>query len=287
MHNVKLFTIYVFKGRNTEEGDDKDLPLMFPGISTFKDVDGEQFDIVHRSPPCQGYSGMCTGAAETNIVQKAPGSPTASHDDSFLSDADGSGTIAEAIGHTLDVCVQAIEEAMADAMEGTEKAGAEVSCSGKENPQKSSESKTSVDDDDVARATAVAAGAFSVTSSLVSSLSSVEKVRADVSCRSKESPQKSFESKTSVDEDVARAAAVAADAFSVASSLVSSMSNMLKEMDQENKVDDVSHAALLQPSNAASTSVPSVVTSATIVEMPKVGNLSYEEDDWSVVSGNE
>mmetsp|Transcript_34778 Transcript_34778/g.62621 ORF Transcript_34778/g.62621 Transcript_34778/m.62621 type:complete len:785 (-) Transcript_34778:106-2460(-) len=187
-----------------------------------------------------------TTKPETPTVEEAPGSPAASHDESFFSDADGNGSIAEAIGRTLDVCVQAIEEAMADGLEEMEKVGAAASCSGKESPQKSSDSKTKVDDDLVA------------------------------------------------------AAAVAVDAFSVASSMVSSMTDILKKMDDAKKADDASHAVLLQSNGAddaaASTSVPSVVTGATILksedgiekknsfEMPTFEDVIDGEDDWSVIS---
>jgi hypothetical protein len=75
-----------------------------------------------------------TTKLEIPTVEKAPGSPAASHDESFashdesfLSDADGNGSIAEAIGRTLDVCVQAIEEAMADEMNAVEKVDAAAS----------------------------------------------------------------------------------------------------------------------------------------------------------------
>eukprot|EP00571_Detonula_confervacea_P013118 CAMPEP_0172310186 /NCGR_PEP_ID=MMETSP1058-20130122/11337_1 /TAXON_ID=83371 /ORGANISM="Detonula confervacea, Strain CCMP 353" /LENGTH=728 /DNA_ID=CAMNT_0013022955 /DNA_START=162 /DNA_END=2348 /DNA_ORIENTATION=- len=207
---------------------------------------------VQESVKVEAAASKCPPTAtkpDTPTVEKEPGSPTPSHDESFLSDADGSGSIAEAIGRTLDVCVSAIEDAMMDELENVYDAAG----SDKAKPQKSSESKTSLDDD--------------VTKN-----------------------DQNKEEKT---------AAVAADAFSVASSMVSSMSDILKKMDEANKADEASQAVLSQSNGAddavASASVASVVTGATIlmsedgiekkkgVEMPKVEDTSDGEDEWSVI----
>ena len=97
----------------------------------------------------------------------------------------------------------------------------------------------------------------------------------------KATPQKPPVSKTS------------SDAFSVASLMASSMTEILKRMDEEKVIPQLSdHAGC---DFAASTSVPSVVTGATIlkseddtekekvvVEMPKVEDASDGEDEWSV-----
>jgi len=194
-----------------------------------------------------GMESLPTPKPEAPSVEESPGSPAASHDESFLSDADGNGSIAEVIGRTLDVCVQAMEEAMTAEMKEFEKVGAAVP---------------------------------------------------------KESPQMSSDSKTSMDEDVAAVAAVAADAFSVASSMVTNMSDILKKMEDTKKPDERSGVAPLQANPwansgddaAASADVPSVITSGTVlksedgvnkakhVEIPKVEDVSDEEDEWSVIS---
>mmetsp|Transcript_3266 Transcript_3266/g.6265 ORF Transcript_3266/g.6265 Transcript_3266/m.6265 type:complete len:714 (-) Transcript_3266:712-2853(-) len=194
-----------------------------------------------------GMDSLPTPKTETPSVEKSPGSPAASHDESFLSDADGNGSIAEAIGRTLDVCVHAMEEAMTAEMKEFEKVGA---------------------------------------------------------TGHKESPQKTSDSKTTMDVDVAAVATVAADAFSVASSMVTSMSDILKKMEDTKKPDDGSGVAPLQANPwvnsgddaAAFADVPSVVTGGTVlkseddakkekhVEIPKVEDVSDEEDEWSVIS---
>jgi len=235
---------------------------------------------------------------ETPSVEESHGSSAASHDESFLSDADGNGSIAEAIGHTLDVCVQAIEEAMTAEMKEFEKVGA---AGPKESHKKSPDSKASVDEDAAAVA-AVAADVFSVASSMVTNMTAEMKEIAKAGATgTKESPQKPSDSKTSMDEDIA---AVAADAFSVASSMVTSMSDILKKMEDAKKLDDGSGAAPLQANPwvnsaddaAVSADVPSVVIGGTIlksedgakkekhVEIPKVEDVSDEEDEWSVIS---
>lgn len=128
----------------------------------------------------------------------------------------------------LDVCVAAIEEAMADDAKKVHAASAE---GGKDNARQQSSSDNT---------------------------------------------------KTSIDEDVAAAVAVAADTFSVASSMVSSMTDILKKM-EEVGTDDF----------AASAGVHSVATGATILksedgtekkeEVSKVEDVG-EEEEWSVVS---
>mmetsp|Transcript_15533 Transcript_15533/g.23503 ORF Transcript_15533/g.23503 Transcript_15533/m.23503 type:complete len:621 (-) Transcript_15533:88-1950(-) len=135
------------------------LKTMSPAIAqSLKDVE------IHVSPPCQGFS----EAAKPKSEEQGPkeGTPAEaskpdeeeesiktahksgssdSKDDSFFSDADGN-SIAEVIGKTLDVCVQAMEDAMLD-----------------DAVQKSSK--------DVADAAAAAAAdAFSVASSIADAL---------------------------------------------------------------------------------------------------------------------
>ena len=202
---------------------------------------------VLRSPPCQGSSSSAPKASEEEAAsaenarekatgsddkasgspdgvketteskeeasvkkpsaENAPGSPVASHDGSFLSEADGNGSIAEAIGRTLDVCVAAFEDAMVDVEKGDDGA----------NSQKSSEGKSAMN-------------------------------------------------------DVAAAADVAVDAFSVASSMVSSMTDVLKKMEEADKADGVDEAAILK----------SVDDSEKKKDAIKVEDAS--EDEWSVVS---
>lgn len=66
-----------------------------------------------NGPPTKIDVGTSNKAIEPpNVEAEAPDSTTKSHDESFLSDADGNGSIAEAIGKTLDVCVAAIEAAI-------------------------------------------------------------------------------------------------------------------------------------------------------------------------------
>lgn len=113
-----------------------------------------------------------------------------------------------------------------------------------------------------------------------------------------ECSEKPSDSKAGLDEDEAVAPAVAVDSFSVASSMVSSMSDILKKMDDAKKldVDKGSHAELSQSNdanNVASTIVPSVVTGTKSeddvgkrnnVEAPKVEDVSDGEDEWSILS---
>jgi len=80
----------------------------------------------------------------------------------FLSDADGSGSIAEAIGRTLDVCVEEIEKAIADGVKEMDNVGAASSCSGKDIPLFCEED-----------AATAAADAFSFASSMVSHVAEV------------------------------------------------------------------------------------------------------------------
>ncbi|KAL7542911.1 hypothetical protein ACHAXR_012759 [Thalassiosira sp. AJA248-18] len=189
---------------------------------------------------------------ETPTDEEAPGSP-ASNDESFLSDADGNGSIAEAIGRTLDVCVAAIEDAMEDEMKKFDA----VSADNKETPQRAYDSKL---DDGVAAAAAVAADAFSVASSMLSSgLTDIVK-QVDL---------------TDIVKQVDGATKKSNDA---SQSIVSQQPN--------------------DAGDAASTNVPSVVTGATILksedgvekrgegakaEVPKVEDASDEEDEWSVI----
>jgi len=199
----------------------------------------ESATVLHGSPHCEGYDEKVPSAEDDDAKpepmeeevesvkvepaeKKPPESPTPSKDESFLEDADGS--IAEAIGRTLDVCVAAIEGAM-DEVEKVDAAGSK----GEQAPQKSA-------------------------------------------------------------EDVA--ASVAADAFSVASSIVSGMTDMIKKM-EDTKMADVSYVEAGSQSN----NVPSVVSGTTIVkseegtvkeegetELPKVEDV---EDEWSVVDDEE
>mmetsp|Transcript_8386 Transcript_8386/g.18124 ORF Transcript_8386/g.18124 Transcript_8386/m.18124 type:complete len:681 (+) Transcript_8386:97-2139(+) len=118
-----------------------------------------------------GMESLPTPKLETPTVENEPSSSSASHDESFLSDADGNGSIAEAIGRTLDVCVQAIEEAMVDELQ---EVGKVCDAGHKKTPPKSPDSKATADED-VAAAAAVAADAFSVASSMVSSMSDILK----------------------------------------------------------------------------------------------------------------
>ena len=110
----------------------------------------------------------------------------------------------------------------------------------------------------------------------------VQKVDAAGS-KGEKAPQKSA-------EDVA--ASVAADAFSVASSIVSGMTDMIKKMEDTKMADGSSEAA-----GSHSNIVPSVVSGTTLVkaeectvkeegetELPKVEDV---EDEWSVVDDEE
>lgn len=97
-------------------------------------------------------------------------------------------------------------------------------------------------------------------------------------------------SKTSVGDDVAAAAAaaIAVDTFSVASSMVSSMTDILKKMDDAAKKGEEVMSESNVTDDAASTNVPSMVTGATKekedeTESPKVEDAS-DEDEWSILS---
>lgn len=158
---------------------------------------------------------------EEHSVERAPTSPVASHDDSFLTEADGNGSIAEAIGRTLDVCVAAIEDAMSD---DDEKKNAAAGS----NEGKSGEAQTKHE---------------------------------------------------------------VADAFSVASSMVSSMTDALRKMEEAEKVE-VGDGSQVDDNAAASTNVPSAVTGATILKSVDDSEEKKDifkdedssEDEWSVVS---
>lgn len=118
-----------------------------------------------ESVKVEDTASICPSVATSGVPtdEKAPGSPVPSQDESFFSEADGIGSVAEAIGRTLDVCVQAIEEAMDDMEKVDGSAG-----TGEEKSQKSPGSKASTDEN-AAAAAAFAVDAFSVCSSMVSS----------------------------------------------------------------------------------------------------------------------
>lgn len=161
-------------------------------------------------------------SVEKPSAENAPRSPAASHDGSFLSEADGNGSLAEAIGRTLDVCVAAFEDAMVDVEKG------------------------------------------------------------DIGADSLESS----EGKSAIN-DVAAAADVAADAFSVASSMVSSMTDVLRKMEESERADGVGEGrAVMSQSkddeDAGATVLKSVDDSEAKRDAVKVEDAS--EDEWSVVS---
>mmetsp|Transcript_1276 Transcript_1276/g.2046 ORF Transcript_1276/g.2046 Transcript_1276/m.2046 type:complete len:619 (-) Transcript_1276:82-1938(-) len=106
------------------------LKKMDPAIAqSLKDIE------IHVSPPCQGVSEAAKPKSEEQVREEGTPVPAEarkpdakeeesvkteqksgtgdSKDDSFFSDADGN-SIAEVIGKTLDVCVQAMEDAMLD-----------------------------------------------------------------------------------------------------------------------------------------------------------------------------
>merc|ERR1719254_8980 len=110
---------------------------------------------------------------EAPSVKEAPKSPGASQDESFLSDADGSGSIAEAIGRTLDVCVKEIEKAITDGVEEMDDDGA-ASSKGKESTLKFCDDNTVEEG-----AAAVATDVFSSATSVVSNMSDASKKKDD------------------------------------------------------------------------------------------------------------
>jgi hypothetical protein len=194
--------------------DNMDADATEPSKETQKPVEAESV------PPAEPKEDM-------ESVKTEPRSPSASNDESFLTDADGS--IAEAIGRTLDVCVAAIEEAMVDVAK-------DASVSTENNKAESPESQ----------------------------------------------------------KDDADAAVV--DTFSVASSLASSMTEVLKKMEEAKVADAASQTAASQPSDApdaSSSGVPSMVTGASIVKSVNSGEKEEDvemvaaeevsEDEWSVV----
>eukprot|EP00804_Cyclotella_cryptica_P002966 CCRYP_005987-RB/>CCRYP_005987-RB protein AED:0.03 eAED:0.03 QI:148/1/1/1/1/0.75/4/727/761 len=89
-------------------------------------------------------------------------SNTKSNDDSFLSDAEGHGSIAEVIGRTLDVCVQAMEEAMTGEFEQIKNIDAVSSA-----------------EKDVAAIVSAAVDTYSVASSVVSNVTDILKRMED------------------------------------------------------------------------------------------------------------
>ena len=113
----------------------------------------------------------------------------------------------------------------------------------------------------------------------------VQRVNAGLEGSNKEKS----DSKTSVGDDVAAAAAIAVDTFSVASSMVSSMTDILKKMDDAAKKGEEVMSESNVTDDAASTNVPSMVTGATKekedeTESLKVEDASDEEDEWSILS---
>lgn len=79
----------------------------------------------------------------------------------------------------------------------------------------------------------------------------------------------------------------AVDAFSVASSMVSNMTDILKKMDESKKVDSSSQTVVSQ-SNDDANKDGIVVEKEQSIELPKVEDvLSDGEDEWSVVEDDD
>jgi len=154
------------EGQNPVEAAIDFLKTLSPAvIQSLKDVE------IHVSPPCESsneakpkseeqapeedapaVASKPDSEEESNETEQKSGSSN-SNDDSFFSDADGN-SIAEVIGRTLDVCVQAMEDVMID-----------------DAVQKSSK--------DVAAAAAAAANdAFSVASSIADALKNSDELKS-------------------------------------------------------------------------------------------------------------
>jgi hypothetical protein len=96
-----------------------------------------------------------------NAQSKTAHSPKGKeHDESFLSDAEGHGSIAEVIGRTLDVCVQAMEEVLDNEVEYIKH----------------------IDEKDVAAIANAVADTYSVGSSMISSVTDILKKVDDSQC---------------------------------------------------------------------------------------------------------
>jgi len=128
--------------------------------------------------------------ASSPSIRRPPESPTSRGEGSFSSDADDNGSIAKAIGHTLDDCVAAIEAAMIDGFKNVD----QTKISDEANYQEPSKSKIAPNydvnlnhkfiADATAAAIATAAAAVSVASSIVSSMTDIDEAKkVDVACQ--------------------------------------------------------------------------------------------------------
>mmetsp|Transcript_33181 Transcript_33181/g.56378 ORF Transcript_33181/g.56378 Transcript_33181/m.56378 type:complete len:1100 (+) Transcript_33181:411-3710(+) len=240
------------------------LPLDKPEETPRTAEETQSNEVSISTEALQEKSADVTANNATN-AKAEEGSPGKSVDESFLSDADGSGSIAEAIGRTLDGCVQAIEEALAEEIRAVK---GEVASNGSTER----------------------IGEITLTSS---------------NGKEEAADEEAADEEVAVADIAADAAAAATDAFSIDSSMVSSMSDILKKMDDKKTESGLMDSgASHDDAAAASTGVPSVVTGATIlrsvdgVAEGKDGSLdgmsrvdgeaedaaSDGDSDWSVIS---
>ena len=139
---------------------------------------------IHRSPPCQGFMGaggksVSKGEGDSPSKEEPISPSVKSNDESFLSDADGNGSIAEVIGRTLDICVQAVD-AITDEIEhmGSDSSSKSTNSAKSKSSSADEDGEAMLEDLAVAAAT-VAVDAFSVGSSMVSSMTDVIKKMED------------------------------------------------------------------------------------------------------------
>jgi len=188
-------------------------------------------------------------SAKSSAAKELPPSPASSRDDSFVDDAEGS--LAGAIGRTLDICVQAIEEAVVD---GNKPAAGSA--------------------EDAAAATA--SDVFSVASSVFTGVSEVLKAvdgakkdsgegKSVDEVQVEDARKSETASKPAPGSAEDTAAATASDVFSVASSVFTGVSEVLKAVEDAKKDSD---------RDASFRSADEV----------KVEDVASDDEEWSVVS---
>mmetsp|Transcript_28335 Transcript_28335/g.58858 ORF Transcript_28335/g.58858 Transcript_28335/m.58858 type:complete len:834 (+) Transcript_28335:345-2846(+) len=221
------------------------------------------------------------GDSISGSVQESSSSSKCSAEESFLDDADGNGSIAEVIGRTLDVFVQAMDEVVCEIektdigtviseakSKGAEKVNfgvAQTSFKSSDTSPTNNEPKGEAGDLKVANTEAKTADNATYKSSNTSAAEH-SKIKA---------------------HDIA-------DTFSVASSMISSMTDVIKKVEEGNKSAGCI-VPFSSPKNEGSRDVPSVVSGATILQSVKsatnesggaedtVENENSDTDEWSVI----
>jgi len=207
------------EGKDSKQSQEEDYDI--PGYAPLADVDEStvQPEVKEGNPSATRVSDEKSSKAASSASGSAN---SKGNDDSFLSDAEGHGSIAEVIGRTLDICVQAMEEAMAEEIEQI----------------------------------------------------------------------KNIDTMSSTEKDLVAIVSAAVDTYSVASSVVSSVTDILKKME-----DSKSCAGGTEVSGIPA-DMPSTVSGATILKSVDdqgdvsigdevhVEDASVGDDGWSVVDDN-